>query len=157
MAAMAQGGIVGYFDGKAVDMENEEEETLAEKAKKEIYHSWTWGHLQPNLKKLKEDAFTDIAERSGITPRESTITTDKSGFVKGTDNFNVPTTQLGKYKPPVAKDRNQGITTMLPNMPDQNMIPPLKLRKKWIMCLKNQSLEILRKIYKVKRMRITSG
>ena len=37
--------------------------------------------MQPNLKKLKEDAFTDIAERSGITPRESTITTDKSGFV----------------------------------------------------------------------------
>ena len=130
MAAMAQGGIVGYFDGKAVDMENEEEETLAEKAKKRFITPGLGGIMQPNLKKLKEDAFTDIAERSGITPRESTITTDKSGFVKGTDNFNVPTTQLGKYEPPVAKNRDQGITTMLPNMPNQNMIPPAEIEKK---------------------------
>ena len=35
MAAMAQGGIVGYFDGKAVDMENEEEETL-QKGKRDL-------------------------------------------------------------------------------------------------------------------------
>tara|TARA_R100000426_G_scaffold14560_1_gene13889 strand:+ start:7313 stop:8617 length:1305 start_codon:yes stop_codon:yes gene_type:complete len=102
MAAMAQGGIVGYFDGKAIDMENEEEEK-----KKRFITPGLGGIMQPNLKKLKEDAFTDIAERSGITPRESTITTDESGFVKGTDNFNEPTTQLGKYKPPVAKDRSK--------------------------------------------------
>ena len=129
MAAMAQGGIVGYFDGKAIDMENEAE-SFAEKVRKRFTNPGLGGIVQPNLKKLKEDAFRDIAERSGIPPRESTITTDESGFVKGTDNFNVPTTQLGKYEPPVAKDRSQGITTMLPNMPNQNMIPPAEIEKK---------------------------
>lgn len=126
MAAMAQGGIIGYFDGKAIDMENEKEE---EERKKRFTNPGLAGIMQPNLKKLKEDAFTDIAKRSGITPRESTITTDASGFQKGTDNFNVPTTQLGKYEPPVAKDRSQGITTALPNMPNQNIIPPAVLEK----------------------------
>lgn len=123
---MAQGGIIGYFDGKAIDMENEKEE---EERKKRFTNPGLAGIMQPNLKKLKEDAFTDIAKRSGITPRESTITTDASGFQKGTDNFNVPTTQLGKYEPPVAKDRSQGITTALPNMPNQNIIPPAVLEK----------------------------
>ncbi len=121
--AMADGGIVGYFDGKAIDMENEREE---EERKKRFLAPGLGGIMQPNLKKLKEDAFTDIAERSGITPMESTITTDESGFVKGTDNFNIPTTQLGKYEPPVAKDRSEmgADPSMMPNMPNQNIIPP---------------------------------
>jgi hypothetical protein len=108
MAAMAQGGIIGYQAGKDVILDTEEEE----EKKKRFTAPGLGSIMQPNLKKLKEDAFRDIAERSGIPPRESTITTDESGFVKGTDNFDRPTTQLGKLDdfPPAPRDRSkQGI------------------------------------------------